>query len=194
MEKEIWKQIKNYPNYEVSNYGRVRSLSRKVYYNNTYRRVKGRILSLKNRKGWYLSLLLKNEYGRKTFRVHRLVYSHFVGEISKGFEIHHKNGNHQDNRVKNLQMVSISEHHRLTRLEYPDICKHMIYKNKFGGKEIGQYTLEGQLINVFPNAKLAQKVTGVCSRNINQMVNNTPYKEGKYRKSAGGFIWKYTEV
>lgn len=191
--EEIWKKVRDFPNYEISNMGRLRSLPRVSVDRRIKRKVRGRLLSVKNSKGWYLTIRLKNDRGVKSFRIHRLVYETFIGCIEKGYEIHHLDGNCQNNCVDNLRMVSKSEHTKLTMKDYPDMCNHMIYRNKFGGKEIGQYSLEGVLINIFPNAAFASRITGVCSRNICQVVNKTPYKEGKTRQTAGGYKWRYIE-
>lgn len=192
--KEEWKVIDGFPNYEISNKGSVRSLTRMVVGNKgaVYEK-KGRIMAVTNNSGWYLSLRLKNSQGYKTCRIHRLVYEHFAGKIREGYEIHHIDGNRQNNCVDNLKMVTKSEHHKLTMEEYPNICNHMIYKNKFGRREIGQFTKDGELVNVFANSKIAQKVTGICSRNICQVVNNTPYRDGRIRQTAGGYKWRYIE-
>lgn len=157
------------------------------------RKIKSRIRSINNNRGWYLSIPLLNDKGKKTVKIHRIVYETFIGEIKDGYEVHHIDGNRQNNCIENLRMVSTSEHHRLTREEYPSICNHMIYKNKFGRKEIGQFTKEGVLVNTFANSKIAQMVTGICSRNICQVVNKTPYRDGRVRQTAGGYIWRYVE-
>ena len=39
---------------------------------------------------------------------------------------------------------------------------------------------------------MAEKITGICSRNILQVANKEPFnKKGNIRKSAGGYIWKF---
>jgi len=43
------------------------------------------------------------------YRLHRLVWETFVGAIPKGLEIHHKNHNKSDNRLKNLALVTHKE-------------------------------------------------------------------------------------
>lgn len=95
---EIFKSvtIKGYEHlYEVSNYGRVRS----VRYNKV----------LKNSEtGDYLSVTLCNDKKRKTIQIQRLVAGAHIGEESKkGIRVvHHINHNCKDNRVDNLKMVS----------------------------------------------------------------------------------------
>ena len=44
----------------------------------------------------------------------------------------------------------------------------------------------------YENSCDASVSTGVCQRNILQVANKEPYnKNGKIRKQAGGFIWKF---
>lgn len=54
------------------------------------------------------------------------------------------------------------------------------------GKKVGQYAKDGSLIKVWETALSAAKELGICQPNI------TACCEGKkYRKTAGGYIWKY---
>jgi hypothetical protein len=53
--------------------------------------------------------------------VHRVIWEKHYGKIQKGFHIHHKNENKQDNRIENLEMISNKLHlwgkHREKMLE-----------------------------------------------------------------------------
>ena len=53
----------------------------------------------------------------KTFYEHRLIYcaANGLDEIPNGYDIHHINGNIQDNRIENLMMLSKSDH---TKIHY----------------------------------------------------------------------------
>lgn len=183
--KEEWKWIKGFEGlYEISNTGKIRHTSSKYIQ---------REMSMKNSKGWYLTVRLFDGNKWHTKRVHRLVYETFAGEIPNDFHIHHIDENKQNNRLTNLMLLSKSDHMKLTANK-PSAYEAMVNKNRFGQKHILQFTLDGKFVQEHINAKEAEKVTGVCSRNINQVANKAPYNaRGSIRKQAGGFIWKYKE-
>ena len=92
---EEWKDIKGWPLYQVSNYGRVYS-----YYQN-------KLLKLNVTTYRYLMVILHNDSGdERGFLVHRLVLEAFVGPCPEGKECNHKNGVKSDNTLKNLEWVT----------------------------------------------------------------------------------------
>lgn len=103
-EEVIWKPIKGYElRYSVSNYGEVKSLSR-ARKQGGY--TKDRILKSPPGVGGYKYIsLLKNGKKRNT-RIHQLVAQAFIGEISEGMVIHHKDGCKTNNFYTNLEYVS----------------------------------------------------------------------------------------
>lgn len=101
---EEWKTIDDYPNYQVSNMGNVKSLN----YNHTG---KEKILKqCKNSKG-YLNVTLVNKDGKKNYLVHRLVATAFILNSKPKFkkQIDHINTDRTDNRVENLRWVTALE-------------------------------------------------------------------------------------
>lgn len=104
MKKEIWKKIKGYKYYEISNLGRVRSY-----------RVKNKTLKtpiLKNIEIdiWgYQRVTLSNNSKVKHLKVHRLVALAFIPNHLKKKEINHKNGIKTDNRIENLEWCTRGE-------------------------------------------------------------------------------------
>ena len=166
-----------------------------------------------NKNGWYLTVnLFNSENKRKTERIHRLVYETFVGKIPKGYQIHHKDGNKQNNMLENLVMLTPKEHTLETIKQNPHCLDGMIAYNKgriiddgrkryakskepksrFKYGKILQYSLDGEFINSYTNAADAYRDTGVCQRNILQVANKEPYNDkGSVRKQAGGYIWRF---
>ena len=103
--EEVWKDIPNYEGYyQVSNLGRVKSLSRKIESNRGFFVSKEKILKQsKDQKGYFRVKLYFNS-GKKTMKVHRLVMIAFVGKLN--LEVNHINGLKEDNRLANLEYVT----------------------------------------------------------------------------------------
>lgn len=94
MENEIWKDIPGYVGiYQVSNYGRIKSLSRLIYRKNgQISKTQGKILSPGIDKYEYYIVVLCN--GKKeTKTVHRIVALAFINNPNNLPEIDHKDGN-----------------------------------------------------------------------------------------------------
>ena len=117
---EIWKDIKGYKGlYQVSNYGRVKSLDR--YVNNRYSGYfrKGKILSINYIKTTpnYTrpSVLLSKKCKKYSKVISRLVVETFIGNI-KNKEIHHKDHNPQNNNINNLKILDSKTHKKETKI------------------------------------------------------------------------------
>ncbi|AGS82245.1 HNH endonuclease [Mycobacterium phage Bobi] len=111
MVKEIWLPVPGYEgHYEVSDLGRVRSLTRPVSNGRGgLRRVTGRVFARKlNRYGYPCVCLRKNGL-RKDFTVHCLVLAAFVGPRPKGMVARHLNADRSDARLSNLCYGTHSE-------------------------------------------------------------------------------------
>ena len=90
------KEIKNYPNYAITDNGEVYNLRN------------GKIMRLKDNQGYLTVKLCKN--GKpKEFRVHRLVYQAFIGELDNLLVIDHIDGNRHNNNVSNLRQIHTRE-------------------------------------------------------------------------------------
>lgn len=57
--------------------------------------------------------LCGNYYQRKGKRLHREVWEYHNGEIPEGYDVHHIDGDRNDNNIDNLQLMLRSEHHSL---------------------------------------------------------------------------------
>ena len=115
MSEEVWNPVVGYEGfYEVSSFGRVRSLDRIVYDldGRRTRIFKGKELSLL--KGKYLTVCLFKPTNRRngtkhkaeTKSVHSLVAISFIGEPPIGSEVMHLDGNPYNNYVCNLRYGS----------------------------------------------------------------------------------------
>lgn len=74
----------------------------------------GKVLKpiLKKGTGYMCVTLYSKELPTKQFLIHTLVYQTFVGEIEKGMQIDHIDGNKLHNHFKNLEQVTPKENTR----------------------------------------------------------------------------------
>ena len=109
---EDWKEVRGYEGlYAVSSLGRVKRISGALWKHRVIRTE--RILKSHWNGVRYPDVCLYNRNGKKkTFCVHQVVASAFLGEncccptCGNSLEINHKNGNKKDNRASNLEYVT----------------------------------------------------------------------------------------
>ncbi len=164
MQNEIWKKIKDYDNYEVSNMGNVRNIETNY------------TLKFISDDGYNRVGLIKNSKSKLT-GVHRIVAEAFLindDPIYK-IQVNHLDGNKLNNNVKNLEFCTPTRN-----------TKHAIDNGliKPHTKRIGQYDKQGNFIKEFKSITEAQLETGFKS--ISQALNGI-------QKTGGGFIWKFLD-
>ena len=111
MKLEKWRDIKDYPNYEISNNGRVKSIARKTPSKNNIL-ISRKELILKGyvcNKGYHIVCLYDVNKKMKAFRVHRLVGQVFIENTYNKKQINHKDGNKLNNNVNNLEWCTNQE-------------------------------------------------------------------------------------
>jgi len=108
----FWKDIKGYEGfYQISNIGKIISLSRVIKCGNRFGTKSERIskakekLPFKNNTGYLIVELKKNGKSKK-FLVHRLVGEYFLLNPENKIEINHKDCDKNNNHVDNLEWVS----------------------------------------------------------------------------------------
>jgi hypothetical protein len=112
MKLEVWKPIKDFPNYEISNFGNVKSKERTTNVgikNQTTRLRKEFVLKPQKTKKGYLQVILYNFNGYKHFRIHQLVANYFVENKDNKPCVNHIDGNKLNNNYNNLEWCSILE-------------------------------------------------------------------------------------
>lgn len=128
---EEWRDIEGYEGlYQVSNFGRVKSLARKVKRGDHFFSVKSRVLKADvNTRGYsYVNLSLNGKPKKRT--VHQLVAIAFLGHTPCGHEIvvDHINNDKLDNRVDNLQLTTnrhnSSKDKKGGSSKYTGVCWH----------------------------------------------------------------------
>lgn len=124
MQEEVWKDIAGYEDkYQVSNFGRVRSLQ----YHNTKGIMRIGYLKPATDGCGYLRCALSKNNKLTTFKVHRLVAEAFIDNPNNLPQINHKDGNKQNYSVENLEWCTISENQRhayANGLRTPPMPKH----------------------------------------------------------------------
>ena len=98
MKKEEWKKIKEFEHYQVSSFGRVKSLKFD----------KEKILKQNKSGSGYLNISLYKDSKPKTITVHKLVAIGFLNHITSGCNIivDHIDNNKSNNRLDNLQIIT----------------------------------------------------------------------------------------
>ena len=186
LENEIWRPVLGFEDkYEVSNMGRVKSLS-------YLRTGKSKILVSRKTVNGYLKVSLWSKNKEHQFAIHRLVYEAFIGKLPKWspkmkgdvrMEVNHINEIKTDNRLDNLELVTCTENN--------NYGKHKSRVAESNSRKVYQYTLEGKLVKVWPSVLSTKDggfvhcVVGLCCRNK----YNHPYPN-IYK----GYIWRYSPI
>ena len=178
---EIWKDIKGYEGlYQVSNYGRVKSLSRlKKNFNVNTKTMDTIILPEKIRKpqltryGYYRIGLTKNSK-QIYYSIHRLVTEAFISNPDNLPQINHKDENKTNNEVTNLEWCTAK------------------YNGNYGtrNKRVGEKQYKQikcvETGVIYKSLTEASKSTGLSMGNISSVCNHR-----KWFNTAGGYHWEY---
>jgi hypothetical protein len=95
--EEIWVEIQGWPEYEVSNFGRIKRIAKNFGTRN------GKILLPTKMKNGYLKVALCRNAKRVEYLVHRLVAINFIGNADK-LDVCHIDGSRDNNIVSNLRI------------------------------------------------------------------------------------------
>ena len=186
--KEIWKEINEYPNYMVSNMGRVKSLDKYVRSkNNSIALKKGRILKPSVNKIGYLLIGLWKNGKQKFFTIHRLVAKAFVPNPNNYPQVNHKNEIKDDNRAENLEWCDAKYNNnygtRLEKITNGKCSKPVLQINKTTNEVIAE----------FPSIKEVERQLGIS--HISECCKGGFFckKRNKWVNvsQAHGFKWQY---
>jgi hypothetical protein len=159
----IWKDIKGYEGlYQISNFGNVKSLSRKY-------QPKEIILAINRLRSGYKAITLWKNNQCTVIDIHRLVATAFIKNLLNKPCVNHLNGIKKDNRVGNLEWCTYKEN---TQHAFRTGLINMSGSNHYNAK------LSEQDVNEirFYKGILTQKVLAQCYKcsiqNISLIQNN----------------------
>lgn len=172
--EEEWKAVKDFEGqYEVSSFGRVKSLNRIRESNNGRKsNIKGLFLKQHPHRQGYLKVVLCKEGITTTFMTHRLVANSFIQKIENKPFVNHKRGNKKDNRYHRLEWCTQSENvlhgFRVNNRtpakgkkgkENPK-SKAVLITNRFTGEKL-----------TFESGMMATKALGLSSGSLSRVLN-----------------------
>ena len=205
---EEWRPVVGYEGlYEVSSFGRVKSLARKVpSRGGGFRPIPERILvAHRNGRGYMNVILCKNGREHKHGLVHRLVAEAFIPNVYGKPNIDHIDCDPINNCVWNLRWCTQRENcNNATSRHRGSIAKAGQNNPMYGkrneqvhnSRKVACFTKDGEYVATYPSVAEAERQTGIRGSSIMSCALGTrrfDKRDGKYyvNKSAGGYIWRY---
>ena len=163
--EEIWKIIPDYPNYKISNLGRVINIK------------KNKLMTLTKHNNYYWVKLSNNNHA-KSIKVHRLVAQIFILNPDNLPCINHKDEDTSNNIVDNLEWCNHEYNNTYgTRIERQ--------KEKIK-KPVIQCDIKGNYINEFDSINDAANSLHILACNISNCL------KGRQKSTPRGlYTWKY---
>lgn len=171
LENEKWKIITDYPDYEISNMGRIKYPIRKGLHP-----YKMRISTGGFSADGYKTFELRNTKGQIKTVIHRLVAQEFISNPDNYNVVNHEDGVKHNNKFDNLKWCTRSEN-----------TQHAYDNDLISGKrKIYQLDINNNIIKEWNTIKDAYQQVKLSRTAINNVLS------GK-NKTAGGYYWCYKE-
>lgn len=149
---EIWKDIEEYENYQVSNLGKIRKI---------YKSGKIKMLKPIETKNGYLRVRLSKKGNVKNRFIHRLVAEAFLGKSN--LSVNHRDENKKNNNIENLEFMTIRKNIQYSK------CK-----------KIAQYNLNGNLIKEWESSAEVERLLMIPNSDIIACCRNKRKTAGGY--------------
>lgn len=191
LQKEEWKAVVGYEGlYEISSFGRVRSVPRKG--------TNGGIIRPSFSNSGYLQTHLFKNGKEKTFQVHRLVATHFIENVNNLPEVNHKDENKTNNCVWNLEFCTRTYNENYGTKKERSTKNHNYKESSIKSalhhdyKEVGrklskpiiQKDMDGNEVRRWASNQEIKRTLNYSCGNISMVCN------GK-KPSAYGYIWEF---
>jgi len=193
-ENEVWKDIKGYEGlYQVSNFGRVKSVERIVTYGDRHHTVKEKMKkpTLKKRRnkaggkyvddGYLVVALYKNNKAKMEY-VHRLVAEAFIPNPENKETVNHIDGNKQNNQVSNLEWSTYTENNYHAFETGLNDIDNALKAGLEKAMTVQQFDENMNLIAEYPSMREAERK--------NNMANGSISKAIKKGWKSHGYYWK----
>ena len=180
MEQEIWKPVKGFENYEVSNLGKVKSL-------NYHRTGVEKVLKPSNDKDGYLQVVLFKNGKPKMFRVHRLVASAFIPN-PEGFEqVNHRDEVKDNNCVENIEWCDCKYNINYGTRTERNAASRINHPAKSKAVEASRFSDFREICLSFPSTMEAKR-NGYSQSTVSHCCLGNYCSKGNFYK---GLYWRY---
>lgn len=198
MDNEIWKDIAGYEGYfQISNFGRVKSLERIVLWQGKPRKEKEKMKEHYISREGYPCVTLCKERKSRSYFVHRLLAQAFIPNPDNKPFVDHIDTNKENFSLDNLRWVTAKEnannpktlqHCRENTYTENSLRKRIETRKERGCKSaprmVFQYSKEGDFVSEYESSSEAERQTGINACSIALVCKGKRY-------SAGGYIWSY---
>lgn len=173
---ERWEDIKGFPNYQISDHGRIKYISDN----------KSRIIKPNTESDIYYRVTLYNssiKNCKANVKIHQLVAKHFVynPDPERNNMVLHIDDNKHNNLYTNLKWGNAKDN-----MNMGAVAKKRSLSNTNGKKSKGvnQYDISGKLIKTYPSTCEASRVTGINASQIQSCCKGDHF-------SCHGYIFLY---
>lgn len=170
--QEVWKDINGYEGYyQISNFGRVRSLDREILYSDgRCYHYNGKILKFGNCKGYHFVNLYKDT-NKKIYRVCRLVAIHFIDNPHNLPQVNHKDENTENDHASNLEWCD---------MEYNNSYGTHIKRVQETAEKNRRAFVCIETGKVYRNIKACAKELRLLPTGINNVLKHRAHRHGGY--------------